>query len=412
MKTDSDELEHVVRCLDVAATGAASGHDVDRALRASGESLVPTTALGMFGIAFIFRERGPQDDASVPPFRSLFGHEDGGPFSLAPNEVPETALALWEFCADRVTSPMAQARLHDLCFVVRRGDVGAHGRAAFNAYLSVADQYPSTGDQTNDVRLGLGAGRATRRALELARTMGNRELARGAMDAALRHARYALGAGAGPGTLFGFLRPVVRDIDPLSDIDDLLAQARRRHKGDVFQTQSVIDLQLVRARDQAETDRLHREQIQCLIDATDGDVSPANSMIHLQGAIELAERHHLFDLREDATRRLQRLAGSDLGLVSQVVSVPVDPVAVEGWRSRYLERECWQDALSLLLADGPPSGHIEENRLFVEQLPEISPLVYLTPIVQLTSDGHPRKRPSQTRIVLHTTWQMLRSAAH
>ena len=60
---------------------------------------------------------------------------------------------IWEAVAYGATEAIVKARLHDLCFVVRHGDVGAHARIAIEAYLELAERYPSSSEDQTQIAL-------------------------------------------------------------------------------------------------------------------------------------------------------------------------------------------------------------------------------------------------------------------
>jgi len=386
---DESEIEALVQRIDDAAQAASTAFKFDRVLGATAEDR--GTPLGVIAAAFLYRERGPRDDRSVPVFRPFIEGEAGSAYPPPPQEMPVEVLGVWEACAQRVTAPMARARLHDLLFTARSGNVGDHARAAVAAYVELAARYPrAAAEEMERIHVGLGAGSAIRRALELARAMRDDDLAQQVMREGVLHARHALSTKAGPGIVFGFLRPIAEDRDSLPEFDELLLEARREYAGDVWQTASAIELQLARTGDAPTKEQLHRDEVQALIDAADQEASPLNAMLHLQKAVQLAERHHLSDLRDGATKKLQDLAGADLGLVRHGVSVPVDRALIDAWIDQLIDCETWQEAFERLLAQGPPSGRVEENHKFVEDIPRISPLVDIMPTMLLTGEGLPK----------------------
>jgi catechol 2,3-dioxygenase-like lactoylglutathione lyase family enzyme len=347
--------------LDAASEGAVEPLDVCNRL-AIGEQEKNDTALEAVHAAFLYLQQ--QDpDAGTNVFRPYIplGEESYPP---VPKDMPNETLALWERLADLVTQPTARARLHDLCFVAQRGNGRDHARAAAEAYLEVAKYYPSdSDDRLARMHAALGAKHSIARALELARRTGQGDLASRVIDEGLGHARHAVfEAGSGPGVVLGLLESLVRDRDCPQEVDELLVHARERYRGDVWDTMSTAELQLIRAgSDEGAREALRRDEVEACFDAAEKE-SPINAMLHLQQAAKLAMDWNLPDLRETAMSRLQGLAGADLGLVRHETKVSIPAGVVEQWFTQVTSEPTWQDAVVALLADGPPTGKTEANR--------------------------------------------------
>ena len=114
------------------------------------------------------------------------------------------------------------------------------------------------------------------------------------------------------------------------------------------------------------------------------------AMMHLQDAARVAQQHHLHDLYGDVVSRLQALSGSDLGMAQIKVPVQLDEAAIEAWFDQITGQTSWEAALVELLRSGPPTGQVEANREFAEQMPSIAPLLLIFPTMGMGPDGLPR----------------------
>jgi hypothetical protein len=169
--------------------------------------------------------------------------------------------------------------------------VGAHARAAVQAYVELGDQYGSdVADEMNRILVGLAAVRSLQRALELARRTNQQDLVELTIERLLDHARMALQDGnAGPGVVLGFLGTLAEDRSDIPDLDDLLRAARTRYSDDLWHTRTTIEMQLQRTgQDAAARTRLHREIVQSLLDAAAREPVAMNAVIHLQDAAQFA----------------------------------------------------------------------------------------------------------------------------
>jgi len=385
---DEDVLNALARRIDTASAGSTRATDARSQL---GEAETPIDEAVV--AAFSYYPRANDDGKTTSYFRPMITYETGSnPPEVA--AMPEWALRVWEECATRVISPVARARLHDLCFEAKRGDVREHARLAAEAYIELGEMYPSGSDQEYVyIEVALGAGRHLARALELARMKGLDEIANKAIEILVRKADFSLGdEKAGPGVVLRLIRPLIGDRDGSSRVDDLLVRARARYKDDVFNTLSVTELQLkASGLDDASRERLRREEVQALLDAAEVS-TPVPATMHLEDAANRARKFGLNDLLEEATLRLQALAGADMGFVPFETKFEIPIEAVNAEIDDIVGTTGWQDALTRLVTRDPPSGRLESNRSRTLELQASSPLGATMPVAVVGRDGLVRKK--------------------
>jgi hypothetical protein len=383
--TYNELSDQLIERLNEAAEGAIDVRDVRSRFSVTVDDGLAGAAID---VALAYTEGLGQEG------RDFFGpifETDQGAEPPAPSELSADFATVWESVGSRVTSPILKARLHDLCFVVRRGNGRDHVRTAGEAYLELAKRYPSSDeDRMTRLHVALNATHYVARTIDLARSTGQDDLAEAAIEVGMDLAQKAQSdSDAGPGVVFGFLRPVVRDRACPGAVDDLLSRARLNYRDDVWNTMSAIGLQLERrGLDASDREMLYRQQVQALIDAAAAS-EPLNAMLHLQNAVELAERHGLEDLRGEATKRLQDLRGADLGMKRHEVSFNLDREIVDRWINDLLGEPSWQEAIRGLLFTGPPTGQVEENRTMAAEMRELTPLQTMMPTLHIGPDGLP-----------------------
>lgn len=307
-------------------------------------------------------------------------------------EIPNQLRAVWDRYAALLASPAARARLHDLCFETRHGDVQVHARAAVDAYLEVAG-LASTKQGGEDTGPGrqLVAVHALQRALDLSRRSNQADLGDRVIERLVGFAKEALDdAASPPGVVLGYLDMLAGDRSEIRELVELLASARSRYQNDVWYTGSVIDLQLRRASDEGMRATLRRDLVESRFAASDREVTPMNAFLHLKDAAELAQKWGFSDLADRAISRLQQNSIEDLGLKARRTSVSLPKEMVDGFLDQFTKRSSWQEAIDVLLLVDPPSGNVEQNRIQASQMPDIAPLSTSLPRLRLGPDGMPR----------------------
>ena len=384
--TPDGEISGLVARVNTASIGALDTHEVQKRLGAGDDDRTsPSAAIDM---ALTYYEK--HDGSGLDYFGPMFESEDHT-YPMRPAEMPTNVTDVWETVASGATEAIVKSRLHDLCFVVRHGDVGAHARIAIDAYLELAERYPNLShDPAHILHVAVNATHCIGRALELARLIRDDGLAVRVMDVGAALARRALDDPAsGAGVVLGLMAPLVEDRECPPVVDGLLTEARERYSEDVWNTMSTIGLQITRsAGDGDRTVQLRREEVQALVTAA-ADSEPLPAMLHLQNAAELATRYGLPDLRNAAARKLQELSRTDLGLMRHEFSMTLDGEKVRTLIDNVVNQPTWQEGLEELLTWGAPTGRVEENRAVAATIPDIAPLATAFPSTRIGADGLP-----------------------
>lgn len=401
---EGESLDGLVARVDRAADGAGSAVEVwDRLLLQPGEE---GSALALVGMAFLYDERSNRhadSGAFFGPLSSIDGNEHPPSFS----SLEQATLELWAECAARVQSPIARARLNDICFEARVGNRLQQIRAAIEAYLDIADRYPSEVDeQMRHVRIGLGSVHALRRALDIARSTRQEDLAERVITCLADKARVALNReDAGAGVVLGFLDALAHDRGELAVLADLLDAASVRYSDDLWNAQAVIELRLARAgKDEQSRSNLLRQSIELLLDEAT-KVPTLHALAFVRDAAERAERYGFSDLRDRAVTRLQELAKGDQGLTRRVTNVSLSREAVEGMIEQLVGLESWQDCLAALVSLSPPTGEVSQNRIQASNMGSIAPFFSRIATQILGPDGLPRVTVSgEEREAYNVVW--------
>jgi hypothetical protein len=383
--TDEDIRALALR-VDSAASEAHTALELAEALTLSDEER--NGPAGLVRAAFHYHEgyrRSQQNSFFVPMM-------EGEGFSYPPriNDVPAEEGRVWGAVADKVTSPIACARLNDLCFEGRWGNVGNRGRAAVDAYLemSTVDVYALEEHRRPSVALGrvdwLG------RALSLASKMGDAARCDLAITAMVEAARESLGRESPePGVSLGLIAALV-DAER-AESDELLDDARRRYAGDQWNVDETLKLQLRRVgADQERRQALQRDRVVGLMDHAES-CEPLVRMSFLQDAIQQARDYGFTELVAECTLRLQSITEEDLDLKLTMVEIPIAAETIEAGVQEILDVGSWQDAFRKL-SSHPPSGNAAANRVHVDDLMKSHPIRSLFPEEVIGGDGLPRIR--------------------
>jgi hypothetical protein len=381
---DENEEQTLARRLDEAANGALDAVTVNQRLGVTADD---GDAVKAVAFALLYYERS--EETGVDHFAPLY-ETDQGSFPPPVDQIAYDAVKTWSALAESVSDPLVKSRLHDLCFVRRSGNGRDHAREAAEAYLALADRYPSSSEADGDrARVAMNATHYVARALELARQTGQDELAERVIVTGLRLAETALDNGDGPGVILGFLRPLVNDRACPPEVDVLLERAREAYAGDVWNTRSTIAVQLERQGMDASTqERLKRETVEAMLKFADGE-TPVNALFHLRDAAELARRYDLDDLYRTAVEGMQRLRGVDLGLTPQGITAELPREDVDRWINHLVGQETWSAAVIQLVATMPATGELEANRALAEEIARETPLQNMLMRTQLGRDGLP-----------------------
>jgi hypothetical protein len=297
---------------------------------------------------------------------------------------------VWGSVAGVVRSPVARARLNDLCFERRCADVGVCGRAAIDAYLEMSAVDPYGLDENRRLFVGVGRVDWLGRALALSSRMRDGERVERSVAAIVSAATASLAREEREaGVSLGLIAALVEA--DRAEADELLERAREKYAGDQWNSDETLVLQLRRLKGEDERrDVLQRERVVGLMEHADR-CEPLVRMSFLQDAIKLARDSGITELVEECTRRLQSINEEDLDLKEVRFEFPLPPGAVEAGVKEILDLDSWQDALRQLCSD-PPSGDAETNRVAVEEEMRAHPLRSLFPEELIGGDGLPRMR--------------------
>lgn len=383
-----DEVTQLAARLDEAAVGSKNVHEMVGRL-----SLSDDDREGPFGQLVKGFQYGAGRRATKPGepyFTKMFGYENGGQYPPELADVPSDISALWDRCSRLVTAPLSRARLHDLCFEGRWGDVGAHAVEAAEAHLDLAAEIAGDAPgqakatealaQVMSLRRVIGLGRMTRR--DDLVTLGREGFVE-AIRRLLAVEEFDVGHG-----LVLVEAAIDEDVSG-REVDELLTKLRGEDR-DVDFTVRIIGAQIRRAgADHVERVRLQQEIVErWMSEAEKSD--PQRRVWHLTTAAEAATNFGLKDLQAEVTVKLQETSIEDHGLVRRRVEIPIDQAAAEAYVQEFVDKEDWRDALLALLDGIPPSGSASQNREAADAMPAVAPLAAALPTTLLGADGLPR----------------------
>lgn len=259
-----------VELLDELATSDAELDDVWLSLLKHAESLsevrggdtltdeqlaeLPTEVQGLrrlaAAFAFHLADRDSREDHRQPYLAGRYRCWTAEPWPPQLAAVDEATLDVWENVSQRCAASAARARLHDLLFLRRHGDVRRHIQAAVEAYVETAPVC------THD----LARAAVLARALEIAASTRQQELIALVADVLVPSAETALrhdDSADKPGVVLGYLRPLVVERVAVHLLGPLLDEARRVYAEDAWITESLVELQraLAGAEERATLDR-------------------------------------------------------------------------------------------------------------------------------------------------------------
>jgi hypothetical protein len=315
----------------------------------------------------------------------IFGPQivtNSGAYPTPIDHVPEEILALWESVVSGVTAPAAASRLHHLLFVRRHDDVGAHGRAAAEAYVEIG-AIPSWSD--------LDRANATHWAVTLCQRMGMKDEATALLPQLVSLADEFADVGGGPGALFHVLEILAYDLRYTTELPRLLKRARGLYAKDPWHLSAISALEdHVFASDPEQRVRGQRERVQAWLDEADKFGPGLHRMAFLGDAARLANKYGLPDLAALATARLQEITLEDLDLkpIGTTVNVPAE--AFDEIVAAQLQHATLADVMRALVDQSPPSGNRAQNEAFAANMEKETPFSWLIPTKRVGEDGLPR----------------------
>ena len=330
-------------------------------------------------LAGAFRFFASGSGAGEERFGPMVTFDSGASIPGPLSDVSDETCVVWAAVAERSMSSRVQARLHDLLFERRWNNVGQHGAAAVDAYLSDAGQIDPPSLRTVD---------ALRRAYQLARLLGRSDLLDVVIEALLLTAR---ASASRPDPKAGVLLTLIELLvdagceDPV--VADLLNQARDLFPG-ASNTESTIELQRRRAADDTSRIGLDRELIERWLQEAD-NADPLAALVHREKAAQLARERGQTDLADRAVRAMQEAEPPELNRIRVEVPSTVTSEQIEE-SIESMVGDDWWDSVGRMLAAGPPSGNVVRNREQAAERAAEFPLQALLPKVRLGGDGLPR----------------------
>lgn len=333
-------------------------------------------------LAEAFRFHARDDDNGGERFGPMLTFEGGATVPAPLSEISDETCASWATVVGVATHPRVRARLHDLLFERRWGDVGSHGAGAIRAYIEDAELIHPPSLRSAD---------ALRRAYDLARRMRRDDLVARVTAELVRVAGSSIDdPDPKPGVALRLIDVLVDGRSPDLAIDELLERARRRYP-DAWNVESTISLQRQRARNAADRKAFDRELIERWLEEA-GNVDPLVAVMHREKAAKLARERGLPDLVERAVLAMQSADPPELARIQVEVPSSLTPEQIEQYIDSMVG-DTWWDSVMRVLAHGPPTGDVDHNRKLAADLAEEHPLQTLFPTVRMGGDGLPRYSP-------------------
>lgn len=372
---EDDRFITLARLADDAAADAEYAHNIVGAI--SGDNLEDVDRQRLAD-AFRFHVDKQAGGGRFGP-TATFTNGTTVPAPLA--EIPDETCEVWAGVVEHATHPRVRARLHDLLFERRWGNVGAHAAGAIEAYIEDVAPIDPPSLRTVD---------ALARAHELAKLTKHRDMADRAVAELLRTAAVSIGdADPKPGVALGLLRVLVDAGCSDPAVDQLLERAREQYP-DAWNVESIIKLQLCRAPDAEARTALQRARVERWLEEAD-NVDPLVAVMHREKAARLARAAGLTDLADRAVHAMQFADAPELARIT--VSSSLTKQQVEEFIESLIA-DTWWDSVRRVLSCGPPTGDVDRNRETAADLARDHPLQSLFPNVHLGGDGLPRYRPT------------------
>lgn len=173
-----------------------------------------------------------------------------------------------------------------------------------------------------------------------------------------------------------------------ADVDELIAEARRRYADDPFIIEALMLLEMQRASDESERRRVALEAVD-MWRAHAEDRGGLVGLAHLERALELARNEGLVDAANELRVLLQQPRSVDeLGMqkVSSEVTIPAE--VIEGFVGSFVDTSGPEETMARLAAHNPIADLDADTQAVREQMQEF-PLQHLFSTVVTNSDGMP-----------------------
>lgn len=272
--------------------------------------------------------------------------------------VTDDVAKLWEALTLSVTHDRPLARLRDLLFSARRGDVGEHGRRAIAHYLAAA---PAATDHDR-VEILL-------RVWTIARSMRSDadELTVRAEMWQCVQAHASRADGGAPGYTLPLLNALLvmpRDTSALAtepDIDVVLDDLNGKYDSDHVIDRIAAFQRKRTAGDRAKLEAIDRRRVQARFDRAAGATSGLVRMTFLQDAATLARDLGIEDMADRAVVEMQNIKPDELEWIRIAASAAVPTDMYEAYVRVFDFDPDWRVGLAEWLATRPPSGVYRDN---------------------------------------------------
>ena len=382
--TGGDHSDHEIR--DGPAIAARIGaailemSDLDKRLALSslarhlGGELSDSDPMQGLVVALHFRFIADSDDEGrqlFGPFGPMFEGtlESGEPFRVPQDlgDVSPDVRELWGWCARAEVHPVVRARLADLLWVVKEG-VAPHEWAllAIESYVAASQV---DWDDTIELRNGL------IRALELCRLLNQPDKEGPVVRAAAKMAQNSLGRRAQePGVVFPILELLTARGTPAAE--RLVNEALDVYGDDPWTMESLLEIH-AQLRPPEERDAIWEQQVAGYVAEADRATGLRKHAL-LRKAAELAASKGLTATHEEIATRIEAISSEEMGFGTAQVETEIDGEAIEEWVVAIVGDDDLDSALGRFGSE-IPSGEVEENRAFVEELAREHPLQRLMP---------------------------------
>lgn len=330
-------------------------------------------------LADAFRFHARRSANNGERFGPMLTFENGESVPAPLMEVPDETCALWEEVLTISRHPRIRARLADLLFLRRSGNIGSHLATAAAAYIE---------DGTSTDPPTMHSVDALCRAYALARAGRQDDLVARATSELLRSASASIDAAEPkPGVALSLIEDLIDAGCSDPAVDDLLDRARDRYP-DMWITERTIEMQRRHASDGAARRDLDRQLIERVLEEAE-NVDPLVAVIHREKAATLARERGLPDLAERAVVAMQSADPLELPRISVEVESSVTPEQVEELIAS-MAGDTWWESVQTILSYGPPSGDVSRNRKTAEEVGSRGLTSLLLPKKRLGGDGLPR----------------------
>lgn len=269
---------------------------------------------------------------------------------------------LWGLCALAEIHPVVRARLADLLWEVREGDA-PHEWAllAIESYVAASEV---DWDDAIELRNGL------IRALELCRLLNQLDKEEPVVRAAVEMARNSLGRGAQqPGVVFPILELLAARGDPATE--QLVNEALNVYRDDPWDMEALLEVH-AQLRPPEERDAIWEQQVAGYVAEADRTTGLRKHAL-LRIAAELAASKGLTATHEEVATRIEAMSWEEMSFGTAQVETEIDGEIIEEWVADIVGDDDLDSALGRFGLE-VPSGEVEENRAFVEELAQEHPL--------------------------------------